>query len=250
MFLQGTSVALVTGVSHTGGKLVVQTTPASVPDFASVGLDRGGRSCQLRCGTRSPDRGERARDHGRRRPSRHQQPLGQSHDRPEARQLGRARPTAATSTAFSTRRSWTGEPSASASPSTTATTRTASAARSTRRATWTFDAHMAMYVKATSSTAAASRRNPSMGTSTSTWSLARRGRKPRRRSKIPVLTPPISWNVPFIAGGFPFFLKIEFQIKVTIALTAKNSTLRAGSTSTTKGSGRWSLRERRADSAG
>jgi hypothetical protein len=59
------------------------------------------------------------------------------------------------------------------------------------------------------------------------WSLAR-GPDAKETISVPAFTLPISFNFPFLIGGFPFFVKVQFQAKFIAALTARNSTMEGG----------------------
>ena len=227
MFLQGTTVARVMSVSHVGGGLVVHTLPVSVPDFIQSGTIAVSSHVGFSGGSFSP--------------------IVVAEPEVTVKATRRAAGSSAAS-----------EEGTTSSGDIHGIKYKAIMDRGAERLGFTvdysydedglsgtieatgyldsFDAHMGMYVKNDLVHSSSFLAKPLDGHVHLTWSLAR-GPNAKETIKIPVTTPPISWNVPFIAGGFPFFVKLEFQLKATVAVTAKNSVLSGGIDFDYKGSG-------------
>jgi hypothetical protein len=231
MFLQGKTVAHVTGVSRSGGGLVVHTAPASIPDFIQSGSIAVSAPVTFGAGsftsivTPEPEITVNSirRQTGSARTSASSEDEGTTYSGDiHGLQYKAIMDRGTERLGFEVDYSYDKD-----------------GLTGTIDATGyldSFDAHMAMYVKNDLVNSSKFLAKPLDGHVHLNWSLAR-GPDAPETIKIPVITPPISWNVPFIAGGFPFFVKIEFQIKSTIAITAKNSTLSGGVDYTYSGSG-------------
>ena len=218
MFLQGKSVALVTSVSHAGGGLVVHAAPASVPDLIQSGSVAVSSPVTFGGGSFSPI----VVDEPKVTVNATRQAAGGS--------AGSDAGTTANGDVQGLKYKVTMNRAAKRLGFTVNFGYDEDGLSGTIDATGyldTFDAHMAMYLKNDQVTSSSFLAKPLDGHVHLNWSLAR-GPNAKETIKIPVTTPPISWNVPFIAGGFPFFIKLEFQIKATIAITAKNSVLSGG----------------------
>jgi hypothetical protein len=69
-----------------------------------------------------------------------------------------------------------------------------------------------------------------------TWTLGR-GATSHYTIKVPVFTLPFSLRWPFIFGGLPFFVKVTFQTTMTAAISAKNGIIQGGAELNYNGSG-------------
>jgi hypothetical protein len=100
----------------------------------------------------------------------------------------------------------------------------------------TFDAHLQMLVKSGQVSSSNFLARPLDGHMHVTWTLGR-GDTSKYTIKVPVFTLPLSLNFPFIVGGFPFFVKLNFQTLMTIAISAKSGIIEGGAELDYKGSG-------------
>ncbi|HTX01805.1 MAG TPA: hypothetical protein VMD59_23685 [Acidimicrobiales bacterium] len=100
----------------------------------------------------------------------------------------------------------------------------------------TFAAHLQMLINNDVAKSSSFLASPLDGHLHMDWTMAR-GPDAVQTLKVPAFTLPFSFNFPFIIGGIPFFIKIEFQMLITLSLSAKNSTLAGGVDLSYDGSG-------------
>jgi hypothetical protein len=91
----------------------------------------------------------------------------------------------------------------------------------------TFAAHLQMLINNDVTKSSAFFAKPLDGHLHLTWRLGR-GPDGQQTFKVPAFTVPFSFNFPFIVGGLPFFVKVEFQALFTVSLSAKNATMEGG----------------------
>ena len=87
-----------------------------------------------------------------------------------------------------------------------------------------FDAHMRMLVQDHDLVTASFFAEPFNGHLHLDWSFGR-GDNPDTTIKIPAFTLPFSYDLPFVVGGIPFFVKIQFELLVNVSMSARNATL-------------------------
>lgn len=241
MFLQGKAVADVTGVSSSGGHFVVKTSPPALTDFIQSGTLDVDAPVTFAGGGIAPEPEppavvtlsamRRAGSAGTMRSA----ALAPSFD------VGAAPATSP--------RPAQGENATNYSGTTGGIDYAASISRATDRLDFTvnykddkdgliaaisttgyidtFAAHLQMVVVNDLTKSSSFLVQPLDGHLHMDWSLAR-GPDAKMTLKVPAFTLPFAFNFPFIVGGVPFFVKVQFQLLVTIALTAKNSTMQGG----------------------